>query len=146
MNSLPPLKDAELLLFLNELLEAERAGALVTEEIARLLEAQNGAALIHSIHQGETYWSNLLEKHIKALHQMPSDRIGGFYEKAKAIADIKERMAFLNRGQNWVARKLREALPRIDHAGLRDDLAKMLRAHEENFGRVQAFLEKQAPD
>jgi nitronate monooxygenase len=31
-------------------------------------------------------------------------KVGAFYGKAMAIADLSERVAFLNRGQGWVAK------------------------------------------
>ena len=59
--------------------------------------------------------------------------------KLLAIDDTRERLDFLDRGQGWVVRKLREALPGIDDAELRDDLADMLETHERNIVRSQAL-------
>ena len=49
-----------------------------------------------------------------------------------AIADLGERVIFLNRGQAWVVRKLREMLPRVRGDRLHADLTEMLRSHEAN--------------
>ena len=49
-----------------------------------------------------------------------------------AIADPGERVIFLNRGQAWVVRKLREMLPRVRSDRLHADLSEMLRSHEAN--------------
>ena len=49
-----------------------------------------------------------------------------------AISDLGERIAFLNRGQGWVVRKLRELLPRVRDNSLHADLSEMLRSHEAN--------------
>jgi nitronate monooxygenase len=67
---------------------------------------------------------------------MFSDResVGAFYSKAMAIADLRSRLAILNRGRGCVARKLREMLPKI-----RDDelyLDAMLAPHERNIEKV----------
>ena len=35
-----------------------------------------------------------------------------------AIEDLAERIAFLNRGQGWVVRKLRELIPKVRDASL----------------------------
>ena len=51
-----------------------------------------------------------------------------------AIADTRERLAFLNRGQSWVARKLRDILPRIDDVPLR--------AHESNINLAVEVLNR----
>jgi nitronate monooxygenase len=58
--------------------------------------------------------------------------VGAFYDKAMAISDLGERIAFLNRGQGWVVRKLREMLPRVRDDSLHADLTEMLRSHEAN--------------
>jgi len=122
----------ELIAFLNELLEAERAGARVTLESARA--AGNGplAGLLQAIQRDEARWCAMLLGHIKALGAAPSWKTGAFYEKAMAIADLGERVIFLNRGQGWVVRKLREMLPRLRDERLHRDIAEMLRAHEAN--------------
>ena len=52
---------------------------------------------------------------------------------------MRQRLDFLDRGQGWVVRKLREALPGITDAELRDDLADMLEIHERNIARSQAL-------
>ena len=107
----------ELIAFLNELLEAERAGARVTLESARA--AGNGplAELMRRIQRDEARWCAMLAGHLKALGAAPSAKVGAFYGKAMAIADLGERIAFLNRGQGWVVRKLREMLPRVRDDG-----------------------------
>ena len=122
----------ELIAFLNELLEAERAGARVTLESARAADTGPIAELMWTIQRDEARWCAMLVRHIKALGASPSPKVGGFYAKAMAIADLGERIAFLNRGQGWVARKLREALPRVRDNPLHTDLREMLRSHEAN--------------
>lgn len=126
----------ELIAFLTELLEAERAGARVTLETAR--EAGSGALgeLMLAIQHDEARWCGMLSRHLKALGAVPSAKIGGFHQKAMAIADLNERAVFLNRGQGWVVRKLREILPRVRDDALHADLADMLRSHEANIARA----------
>jgi hypothetical protein len=122
----------ELIAFLNELLEAERAGARVTLESARAAGTGPIAELMRTIQRDEARWCAMLLGHIKGLGEAPSPRVGAFYGKAMAIADLGERIAFLNRGQGWVARKLREMLPRVRDNRLHTDLSEMLRSHEAN--------------
>lgn len=69
----------------------------------------------------------MLAGHIKMLGEKPTAETGAFYGKAMAIADLHERIVFLNRGQGWVVRKLREMLPRLQGGQLHADLAEMLR-------------------
>lgn len=122
----------ELIAFLNELLEAERAGARVTLESAGATGNGPLAALLQTIQRDEARWCAMLLGHLKALGAAPSWKTGAFYGKAMALADLGERVAFLNRGQGWVVRKLREMLPRLRDERLHGDIAEMLRAHEAN--------------
>lgn len=123
---------AELVVFLNELLEAERAGARVTGETAREAGPGPTAALMRTIQKDEAHWCAMLTGHLKALGEAPSPKVGAFYEKAMAIENAGERIAFLNRGQGWVVRKLRDMLPRVRDSRLHADLSEMLRSHEVN--------------
>ncbi len=102
----------ELIGFLNELLEAERAGARVTFESARAAGSDRIAELLRTIQRDEARWCGMLLGHIEALGEVPSRQIGAFYGKAMAISDVAESIRFLNRGQGWVVRKLRQMLPR----------------------------------
>jgi Domain of unknown function (DUF6306) len=122
----------ELIAFLNELLEAERAGARVTLETARAAGTGRLADIMGIIQRDEARWCAMLLRHIKALGGTPSPKVGSFYYRAMAIADLGDRIAFLNRGQGWVARKLREMLPRLYGHQPYADLAEMLRSHEAN--------------
>jgi nitronate monooxygenase len=55
---------------------------------------------------------------------------------------MRERIAFLNRGQGWVVRKLREMLPKVRDDALHHDLQEMLQAHEANIERARLALEE----
>ena len=126
----------ELSLFLNQLLEAGRAGARVTLETARDAGSGALAELMLAIQRDEARWCAMLTRQLKALGATPSTQTGAFYGKAMAIADLPERLTFLNRGQGWVVRKLREMLPRVRANALHADLAEMLRSHEANIAKA----------
>jgi hypothetical protein len=49
-------------------------------------------------------------------------------------------ITFLNRGQGWVVRKLREMLPRVRNDRLHADLSEMLRSHEANIALAKNVL------
>jgi Domain of unknown function (DUF6306) len=74
----------------------------------------------------------MLADHLRALGVVPTPKVGAFYGKAMAIEDLGERITFLNRGQAWVVRKLREMLPRLRSDRLHADLSEMLHSHEAN--------------
>ena len=130
----------ELTAFMNELLEAERAGAKVTLETARAAGGGRLGELMRAIQHDEARWCGMLTGHIKGLGATPSPKTGAFHGKAMAIADLGERTIFLNRGQGWVVRKLKEILPRVRDDRLHADLAEMLRSHEENIARANQVV------
>lgn len=130
----------DLLDVLNELLEAERAGARITAQTAIETSMPEMAALMNDVHCDEAHWCVILLKWIKRLGGEPSPRTGEFYEKCLAFFELTERAAFINRGQGWVARKLRQTLPKIQNEEMHADLAAMLRSHEHNIVRTNALL------
>lgn len=128
--------------FLNELLEAERAGTEVALRSAEAAGETPFEDLMRVIHHDEARWCAMLMKQLKRLEVPASPRVGAFHDKALAIADLRERIVFLNRGQGWVARKLREMLPKVREDGLHQELRAMLLAHEANIVRAQMALER----
>ncbi len=130
----------ELALFLNELLEAERAGTGVALKSAQVAGATPFESLLRDIHHDEARWCAMLLRQLKALGVAASPRVGAFQEKAMAIEGLPERIAFLNRGQGWVVRKLREMLPKVRDDALHRDLAEMLQSHEANIARANEAL------
>lgn len=131
----------ELLAALNELLEAERAGARVAlRTVAQLAGDTDPKPLVMAIHRDEARWCGVLTRAIRRLQGTPSPNTGAFHDKAMAIARIPARLAFLNRGQAWVVRKLESLLPTVRDADLHAELAAMLVAHQGNIERVAAQL------
>jgi hypothetical protein len=130
----------ELAAFLNELLEAERAGTGVALRSGEAAVGTRFADLLHDVHHDEARWCAMLLKQLKALGVPASTKIGAFQDKALAIEGLPERIAFLNRGQGWVVRKLREMLPKVRDDALHRDLTEMLRAHEINIARANEAL------
>lgn len=130
----------ELLASLNELLEAERAGARVAMETGREIRAAELVALVEDIHQDEVRWCGMLMRTIKSLGATPSNETGAFHGKAMAIAEVEGRLKFLNRGQAWVVRKLEALIPRMPDATHRAELQTMLEAHCRNIDLVESSL------
>lgn len=130
----------EQLVFLNELLEAERAGARIAARTAADATNREMARLMKDIHRDESRWCATLLKWIGRLEGEPSPNVGDFYGKCLAIANLPDRAAFINRGQGWVVRKLRDMLPKLKDDQMHADLTDMLRSHEENIARTNALL------
>ena len=128
----------EVLAALNELLEAERAGARVAMETARDMPPGALTTLVQDVHKDEVRWCGMLMRTIQALAGTPSSATGAFWGKAMAIPDLEQRLNFLNRGQAWVVRRLEALLPRVQDAQIQADLGVMLEAHQRNIERVDA--------
>ncbi|KVO04431.1 2-nitropropane dioxygenase [Burkholderia ubonensis] len=129
-----------LLAVLDELLEAERAGARVASETAAEIRDPELHRLVAGIRLDEAHWCSVLVDAIRSLNATPTRKTGAFYEKAMAIDDLAERMAFLNRCQRWVVRKLQALLPTLDNPEIHYALTLMLVSHEKNIGHVDARL------
>lgn len=140
MDIAAPADASEIIAFLNQLLEAERAGARVALESAREAAAGPLADLLQDIRHDEARWCAMLLGQIQRLGGTASPRMGDFHAKAMEITDLKARLVFLNRGQGWVVRKLRETMPRIQDEALHADLADMLSSHVANITLAKAAI------
>lgn len=135
----------ELLFALNILLEAERAGARVALASAKYAGAPAYAELVRAVRVDEARWCAMLSRQIRRLGGTSSRKTGAFHAKAVAIADPRERLAFLNHGQAWVARKLEALIRRVRDDRLHADLRAMLDSHRINIDRVDRFLSDHRP-
>ena len=136
------LRSEELVLALNVLLESERAGAKVLARFRREAPDAPATRLLEEVGRDEARYVALLSGLVRKLGATPSENTGGFHEKALAIEGFEERLAFLNRGQGWVAKRLREILPRVESNETHAALKEMLATHEANIGRCEALLNK----
>jgi len=130
----------ELVEHLNALLEAERAGAKVALASSRMPATRTYTALMRTVRADEARWCAMLAEQITRLEAAPSRKTGAFREKALAIADPFDRLAFLNRGQAWVVRKLEEMLPRVRDEQLHGALKEMLESHRHNIQSAAVLL------
>lgn len=126
---------AETVRLLNQLLEAERAGARAVALMSREEPAGPRREALRDVAGDEADCCAMLARHVLRLGGVPSRATGAFYDKLIALDGVDRRLALLDRGQAWVARKLREALPRIGDDRLYDDLRRMLETHERNIAR-----------
>lgn len=121
---------ADIVMLMNRLLEAERAGAKAAARLALESADPSLQSRMKALHADEVYCCRLVIEELTLLGETPSSATGDFYEKLMAIEDMDGRLAFLAKGQRWVARKLRDALPRIQRDNLHARLSQMLRLHE----------------
>ena len=128
----PPLATAEILDLLNTLLAAERAGAKTIAHYLKDLPAGPAKAALQATGRDEGRYTVMLTREIERLGGNPTRDTGSFYDKAIAIDGLADRLAFLNRGQGWVARKLGEVVARIPDANLAAALTEMRDTHLTN--------------
>ena len=133
-NLFSPAGQAELL---QTLLSAERAGAKVAGESLRQATDPQQRELLEQILKGEGESCQHLLTCLKHLGLEPNRETGAFYAKAMAIEALDERLAFVDKGQQWVIRKLNEYLPSCEDALIRSELGRMLQIHEENSAAAQ---------
>lgn len=122
---------------LQTLLSAERAGAKVAGESLRQASDPKQRELLQQVLKGEGDSCLHLLTCLRHLGLEPNRETGAFYAKAMAIESLEERLLFVDKGQQWVIRKLREYLPDCDDALIRSELEQMLRIHEENSAAAQ---------
>jgi hypothetical protein len=116
---------------LNTLLEAERAGArLLAAYLDELPPDSEMYSLITAVQRDEAENCAVLIKLLKEAGATPSLKTGSFYDKGLQKKDWHERLAFLNKGQSWVQRRLEETLPDLP-AGQKE-LGEMLDSHIAN--------------
>ncbi|HEY5008347.1 MAG TPA: DUF6306 domain-containing protein [Caulobacteraceae bacterium] len=127
---------------LTALLEAERAGARVGASLAAEAPDAEYRALSQVIQADEVKWARALFDALVALKAKPSEKVGDFYEKALTLTDFQDRLAFTNRGQGWVVRKLQALLPRIEDENLHEVLQSMLDAHVVNIASANDALQR----
>ena len=117
---------------LQTLLSAERAGAKVASESLKACDDPAKRQLLEQIRQGEVDSCRLVMNCLRHRGLEPNREIGAFYDKAMAIESLDERLPFVDKGQQWVIRKLREYLPGCDDPLMRGELEQMLSIHEVN--------------
>jgi hypothetical protein len=136
-----PLSRDELVIFLNELLEAERAGAKVLSVLVAQGTAPGGQSLLREIEHDEARYCALLTRLVEGLGGTPSKATGSFRDKVLALDSPIERLDLLNRGQTWVARRLDQALPQINDIAISTELAEMRDTHRANVAACGLLLE-----
>lgn len=134
----------ELVAALDELLEAERAGARLAVQLVRLATDPDARAVTLALLRDEARWCGMLVEALTRIEAKPSAKVGDFYAKAMAIDGLEARLAFVNRGQAWVVRKIEKLLPRIGDERLHADLKAMLEAHAVNIELTERALERRA--
>jgi len=138
----PTMPPEELVELLNTLLEAERAGARVLAAFLDDYDRDTPAwKQLASVQRDEANNGAILIGLVQRLNGKPSMATGEFLDKALAVNGKVARLQFLNRGQKWVARKISEALPRLEQDYVRVPLFAMHESHLFNIEACDALAE-----
>ena len=132
--------DPQLESFLNALGEAERAGGRILHELTDQAQSLELRELLKKTGHDEGYYAGEIVAHIRRLGGAPSNKTGDFVEKVRALGDFKARLELLNRGQQWVVRKIGEQIASIPDARLRAFLHVMAQGHRVNIGALEKAL------
>ncbi|MEW6272513.1 MAG: DUF6306 domain-containing protein [Thermodesulfobacteriota bacterium] len=137
--SCAPLPTPDVLALLDELLAAERAGVKVAAALREDHPPGRIRTLLDVVHIDEAESCRLLVD-AGSLGAEPGSRVGDFVHKALAVADPRERLVLLRRGQRWVVRRLEDAIPRIGHPEVAAALRKVLEIHDADVAACEAVL------
>ena len=127
---------------LNLLLESERAGVAALEQLAPEVEQEELRRFLLGERDEERRNVEGLEALIRAGGGTPSSAVGPFAAKVAALGTIRERLSLMSHGQEWVARKVEEALALAPPGGpINECLQKMARRHrfEVEWGRAEVI-------
>ena len=138
----PMMPTEELVGLLNALLEAERAGAKVVAAFLNEYERDTPAwRQLAAVQRDEANNCAILIDLIRRVNGTPSAVTGSFLGKALAVEGKAARLQFLNRGQEWVARKINESLPYLEPDFVRGALFAMQESHLLNIEACDALME-----
>lgn len=125
---------------LNLLLESERAGVVALDSLAAQVENDELKHLLTTSREDEGAAVRELEDLIRSAGGIPSQHIGLFAAKVASAGALSQQLKLLIHGEEWVARKVEEALALATASGpIRDYLQKMARRHrfEVEWGRAE---------
>jgi nitronate monooxygenase len=136
------MSDAELVDFLNRMLEAERAGA---RALVVFLDdwPRHGPEwqTLRKVHDDEAHNCALIGEQLKRRGRDYSHATGEFYRKAIAVKGARERIGFLVKGLRWAIREFEQALPRIGDPAVKQ----LFQGMRERHLRSAAACESVAP-
>ena len=132
----------ELTGLLNVLLEAERAGAKVLAAFLNDYPRDTRAwKQLAAVQRDEAKNCVILIDLIQRVNGTASTATGDFLGRALAVEGKIARLQFLNLGQQWVARKISEALPNVEQDFVRSALFAMQESHLLNIEACDALVE-----
>lgn len=125
---------------LNRLLEAEKAGVETLDYLLKAYPSEGLETSFALVKEDEAWSCSGLIHSIQREGGTISKQVGDFTDKVKAMPSLKEKLALLNKGQAWVARKIDDALSYGMDTKTRDFLLEMKKKHEENIDMMNKYV------
>ncbi len=125
---------------LNLLLESERAGIAALDALAAQVDHPDLKRLLVTSREDEAADARALDHLIRDSGGSPSAETGPFAAKVASAGTLRQRLQLMIHGEEWMARKIEEALAIAPPAGpIHDCLQKMARRHrfEVEWGRAE---------
>jgi hypothetical protein len=132
--------DQALTQILNLLLESERAGVAALDHLLNEITQGELRKLLSTSREDEATTASHLETLIRSGGATPSAKVGEFAAKVAAADSLQDRLKLLIHGEEWVARKVEEAIAIAPAAGpIHDQLRAMANRHrfEVEWGRAE---------
>lgn len=125
---------------LNGLLEAEKSGVVTLEYLIKAYPSAGLETSFMQVKEDEAWSCSGLIHSIRREGGTVSKQVGDFADKVKALPSLKEKLALLNKGQAWVARKINDAMTYGMDMKTRDFLLEMKRRHEQNIDMMNKYV------
>ncbi|HET7364475.1 MAG TPA: DUF6306 domain-containing protein [Burkholderiales bacterium] len=139
------MNDAELVAFLNRMLEAERAGA---RALVVFMDdwPRHGPEwqTLRKVHEDEAHNCALIGEQLKRRGRDYSHATGEFYGKAVAVTGARERIGFLVKGLRWAIREFEQALPGIGDPAVKQLFQGMRERHSRSAAACESVARKGA--
>lgn len=122
------------------LLEAERAGVFAARALLDTASESAQSDLMALILDGERKSCRILGQTLLKMDTAGTGRIGDFAQKVLAFEDPIDRIRLLIKGQEWVVRKIGEALETGPSKSFAAPLAEIRHIHDIGIGKCREYL------
>ncbi len=129
--------------FLNRILEAERAGVKVLNDLIPKIGNDRMRALARKFLRDEGMNCQVLKAIIENAGGEASKDTGDFVQKVEALPAIEEKIDLLIKGQEWVAKQIRKNRKTLMNTSEAMFLEAMKIQHEENVDALKEIVEKE---
>ena len=123
------------------LLEAERAGVAAARALLETATDSAGSDLMALVLNGERESCQILGRTLLKMGARGSGQVGDFAQKVMALEVPEERLRLLIKGQEWVVRKIDEALGSEPSGEIVQPLTEIRHVHEVNIGKCWEYLQ-----